>query len=323
MKTSRKYYIDNIRAILIFLVVLGHLFETVDFPLKSFFYNGIYIFHIPAFAFISGMCHKKFTGEKILLKFFLPYLFFQIVYVLFENKVMYNSFEMQFAMPFWILWYLIALFCWNVFSEALSFKNLKRMGLMLIFLICISLLAGYDDTIGFYLSISRTIVFFPFYYAGIIFIQVKNDMRCGSENKFLKKGISLLLIICCSVVIFVKRSEIESIWLQGTTSYSNGNYNIWIRGMLFIGAIIWILFLLEWVKNKEYPVMTRVGQNTYLIFLLHGFFVRGLSLVQWSEYLKNPVLACFIMAVGIVLGLGYASAGLKKIKEQRGLFVAN
>lgn len=63
METSRKYNIDNIRAILIFLVVFGHLLETVDFPLKSLIYSGIYVFHMPAFAFISGMCHKK-SQEK-------------------------------------------------------------------------------------------------------------------------------------------------------------------------------------------------------------------------------------------------------------------
>lgn len=316
METSRKYNIDNIRAILIFLVVFGHLLETVDFPLKSFIYSAIYVFHMPAFAFISGMCHIKFTGEKLLLKYLCPYFLFQIIYVLFENRIMHNSFEMQFSMPFWILWYLVALICWNVFTEALRFKSLKRIGGVLVLLTITSLLAGFDDTIGFYLSISRTIVFFPFYYAGFFYRQAENKIDVGTNTKLMKKYLSLFLVVCCVAIVFVKRNMIDTIWLQSTTSYSNGNYSVWIRGVIFVGATVWIFFLLEWVENKKYPVLTKIGQNTYLIFVLHGFCVKGLSLVQWNRYLKMPGILCLGVALVIVLGLNYMSIGIKKIYMQ-------
>lgn len=316
METSRKYNIDNIRAILIFLVVFGHLLETVELPLKSFIYSGIYVFHMPAFAFVSGMCHKKTTGEKLLLKYLFPYLLFQVIYVLFENKIMHNSFEMQFSMPFWILWYLVALICWNVFAEALRFKSLKRMGVVLALLTITSLLAGFDDTIGFYLSISRTIVFFPFYYAGFYYGQAENKIAVGTETEMMKKYLSLFLVACSIVVVFAKRNIIEIIWLQSTTSYSIGNYSVWIRGLIFVGAIVWIFFLLEWIKDKKYPVLTQVGQNTYLIFVLHGFCVKGLSLVKWNRYIRMPLLLCLGIAFVIVLGLNYLSIGIKKIYKQ-------
>lgn len=239
-----------------------------------------------------------------------------MIYVWFENRIMHNSFEMQFSMPFWILWYLVALICWNVFSEALRFKSLKRMGLVLALLTITSLLAGFDDTIGFYLSISRTIVFFPFYYAGFFYRQAEKKIDVGTNTKLMKKYLSLFLVICSIVVVFAKRNIIDTIWLQSTTSYLNGNYSVWIRGIIFIGAIVWIFFLLEWIKDKEYPVLTQVGQNTYLIFVLHGLCVKGLSLVQWNRYLRLPGILCLCVAFVIVLGLNYLSIVLKKIYKQ-------
>lgn len=315
MEISRKFNIDNIRAILIFLVVLGHLIEIVNFPLKSFIYSEIYLFHMPAFVFVSGMCHKKLTGEKLLRRYFLPYLFFQIIYVWVENTVIHNSFPVQFAMPFWILWYLVALICWNVSAEALSFKNEKRMCLMLVLLIGIALIAGYDDSIGFYLSMSRTIVFFPFYYAGVIFKQIRNQQDVSKNVQGIIKPLSLLLILCCVVIVFIKKESINTIWLQSTASYANGDYNAGIRGIVFVGAAIWIIFLIEWVKDKEYPILTLIGQNTYLIFILHGFCIKALSLLQWNNYLKLPFLSCLVASVVIVFGIGYLSFILKRIKN--------
>lgn len=311
----RKYNIDNIRAILIILVVLGHLLETVDFPFKAFIYCGIYVFHMPAFVFISGMCHKKMKGEKLLSKYLIPYLVFQVIYIQFDTKIIGEEFSMQFSMPYWILWYLVALICWNVFTEALYFKNERRMCAMLIGLIVIALLAGFDDSIGFYLSISRTIVFFPFYYAGALMTRLsdKGIISAEDENRLGRKVLALFLVGCCIVVVFAKRSFIDIIWLQSTTSYVNGNYNILIRGIIFVGAAIWIFFLLEWVKNRKVPILTRIGQNTYIIFILHGFIIKILSLIQWNNYLKVPFLACIAATIIVVLGLGYLSELLNKI----------
>ena len=55
---KRDARIDNLRGVLIFLVVLGHLYDTVRFPTSVFQTAVIYSFHVPAFAFVSGVCFK-------------------------------------------------------------------------------------------------------------------------------------------------------------------------------------------------------------------------------------------------------------------------
>ena len=64
---QRIYRYDNIKALLIFLVVLGHM--TTDYVSDSHLVRWttlwIYTFHMPAFIFLSGLVHKHYiTNEK-------------------------------------------------------------------------------------------------------------------------------------------------------------------------------------------------------------------------------------------------------------------
>ena len=49
---ERDYQFDNIRLLLIFFVVFGHLLES--FAIGSLLYRFIYSFHMPVFIFING-----------------------------------------------------------------------------------------------------------------------------------------------------------------------------------------------------------------------------------------------------------------------------
>lgn len=59
---KRIYKYDNVKALLIFLVVVGHM--TTDYVSDSMLVRNItlwiYSFHMPAFIFISGLVHKQY-----------------------------------------------------------------------------------------------------------------------------------------------------------------------------------------------------------------------------------------------------------------------
>ncbi|MCC3709207.1 acyltransferase family protein, partial [Staphylococcus epidermidis] len=88
---DRDYFFDNARAILIFLVVLGHLLQpyTSEDKFLQALYLLIYSFHMPTFLFISGYFAKNLDKpnylEKIAKKLLLPYViffaFFQLFYI--------------------------------------------------------------------------------------------------------------------------------------------------------------------------------------------------------------------------------------------------
>ena len=63
---QRIYKYDNVKAFLIFLVVIGHM--TSDYVSDSHMVRWItlwiYTFHMPAFIFVSGLMHKHYVTEE-------------------------------------------------------------------------------------------------------------------------------------------------------------------------------------------------------------------------------------------------------------------
>ena len=75
MKKTREYGFDNLRGLLIVLVVLGHLLEICgSFPGAGFLYRTIYSFHMPAFLFLSGYL-PVLTGGRLFSVCFCPMWF--------------------------------------------------------------------------------------------------------------------------------------------------------------------------------------------------------------------------------------------------------
>lgn len=60
----RVAYIDNLKGLLIILVVLGHSIQSIDPQFDSnTLFRYIYAFHMPAFMFVSGYVSYKATME--------------------------------------------------------------------------------------------------------------------------------------------------------------------------------------------------------------------------------------------------------------------
>ena len=57
-QSNRIAYWDNLKAILIFLVVLGHIVPECG-AITYWLRFAIYTFHMPAFVFVSGFFSKK------------------------------------------------------------------------------------------------------------------------------------------------------------------------------------------------------------------------------------------------------------------------
>ena len=63
---NNNYFIDNLKVILIFLVVFGHLIERYIDTNSTLLgvYMFIYTFHMPLFIFVSGFLSKKHLQEQ-------------------------------------------------------------------------------------------------------------------------------------------------------------------------------------------------------------------------------------------------------------------
>ena len=106
---DRKYEYDNLKGILIYLVVLGHLlisFTHETSKLTLMITSFIYTFHMPIFFIVSGyFSKKKITKEnaiKLLLIFILMNVSFSFYDYLIFGKMQLFAFK-------YASWYILLL----------------------------------------------------------------------------------------------------------------------------------------------------------------------------------------------------------------------
>lgn len=154
LPANRDYHIDNIKGILIFLVVCGHLLtypQETGSTLATGVRTFIYFFHMPGFIFMSGylakgFLKKEYKGEKLLS--------YAWLYLLFKNSIELVHFT--FRRPYFadgghtaVLIALVAGFCVAVWILSLLYErfSLFRKGFFLA-VVGYSFLWGNPLTVG-------------------------------------------------------------------------------------------------------------------------------------------------------------------------------
>ncbi|MBR2733651.1 MAG: acyltransferase family protein, partial [Selenomonadaceae bacterium] len=138
MKNSRSAYWDNIKGALIILVVFAHcLFDLQSRPLNNFIVDAIYMFHMPAFVFVSGFFSKSEHSRS-----FFPLMNLVVAYVLLDGffllRDIFSGGVPSIVAPYFSAWYLLALIVWR-----LTVPLLERVRNILPLLIILSLAAGF------------------------------------------------------------------------------------------------------------------------------------------------------------------------------------
>ena len=163
---SRNYFLDNYKALLIILVVIGHFIEPCysNTPFLMILKWIIFSFHMPAFIFISGYFSKKtMTFEKLIQKLVIPYLVYEMLYYLLYVFVIHKDTGLYLNRPKFSLWYLMALFFWRIATP-----YIKKIPGSIFVSITAGLLIGFSQ-LGNFFSIPRTLFFYPFFLAGYYF----------------------------------------------------------------------------------------------------------------------------------------------------------
>lgn len=304
--TKRSNFFDNAKFILIFLVVFGHLISPVKENDKILFtlYTVIYLFHMPAFIFISGYFAKGFRKKgylkKSLQKILLPYILFQFIYsVVYYLVGKKDTIEFDFLQPHWSLWFLLSLFFWNLMLYVFARLGWKGFAIA----VGLGIGIGYIDQVGSFLSLSRTFVFFPYFLLGFLFNgeQLKQIIRTKYS---VPLGVFILTI---TLIIFGMDFSQGSIpWLLGDESYHSMGGEQLIDGLLrgFQYAITIIVFFgfFSLIPNNEYKI-TVIGERTLYVYLLHGFIIKSIQMILPEEFLGNYLfLLIFSFIVCITLG---------------------
>lgn len=263
MVKLRNAYYCNLKLILIWLVIYGHWIEPEIWSDPGLYriYRLIYLFHMPLFAFLSGLFLKDSAGCLRQLKRIAPiYLLCQTAAVLL-GKVPWHT-------PWWTLWYLLSLSFWLMASALLL-----RWGKWSIFVLSIAVgcLAGTIDWIGRPFSLSRTLVFFPYFWLGVL---LKPDMP------WHRLRVPALLVL-------LLRPEISAV-----TLYQAGPCDPAMRLECYGYAFALSLFVLSWCPRRRFP-WSRAGADTLPAYLLHAPLVALLRPVPHPA-LATTVFLCII-----------------------------
>lgn len=294
--------LDNLRGILIFCVVVGHLLEICPpFWGKDYLYRLIYSFHMPAFLFLFGY-FAKFNPRRILFGYALPYVIFQTLYITFAQRVLGADISLQYSTPYWLLWFLLVCTYNQLLIPLYDTESKSGQCLFLALSIVLALLVGFDDTVGYYASISRFFAFQLWFLMGFYYRKRETTIRTAiSRHQTLWTCLSVAAVTASAV--FLLLPYISGKMLYEVYPYETLRYSAGIRGISMLIAFSWICFLfgpLARLLNRKIPLLTMVGQNTLPVFLLHGFAVKAIP-VFIPGLLRGPVsvlaAACVLLLI--------------------------
>lgn len=299
---NRIAYFDNAKAILIFLVVVGHMLSKFlhDSHITDSIYLFIYLFHMPAFILISGYFSKKIYEpgylSKLVKKMLLPYALLQVLYSLYYYFVFDDNISLSLFIPRWALWFLVSLILWNVL---LYFFGKIKYGLLLA--IVISLVIGYDAYVGEFLSISRTLFFFPFFLMGY-YLQKHHFEKLKARTNVI---IGYILAILIFVAIYYFAPIEFSSWLHGKRPYEEMSFSLlqvaWAnRFVAYVAMTVTTYMFLTIVPNRH-SFFTSIGQNTMSIYLLHMALIRIFESSSLKMFIENSGHYWLIFVIGAII----------------------
>ncbi|PTH64145.1 acyltransferase [Staphylococcus agnetis] len=302
---KRDAFFDNARALLIFLVVFGHLIQpyTDAHSAINALYLTIYSFHMPAFLFISGYFSKNVgragyiekVGKKLLGPYLIFFAFFSIYYFISGKN---SSIDLDPFDPVFALWFLLTLFFFNVIIVIV--RNYKWIYVLPI-AILIAILAGFSTNIDGYLSWSRTLVFFPIFYIGYIL----GDHFSKLIRWKKLAPLSFLTLLTFFIIYYIH--PIDSSWLLGSSPYTKtSGWNVLLspikRLTLYVIIFSTMFAFLNLIPEKRQR-WTYIGSRTMYVYLLHGLFIgiiRGHNLFPFIDYPLAGVIYNFTLSLFIV-----------------------
>ncbi len=288
---SRNYLLDNAKILMMMLVVFGHFIEPLinyNAIIKSL-YLVIYTFHMPVFILIAGMLSKaelnKGRVRHILKSLLIPLLIFTLLYE--GNHYLINgswSGYGQNYQPYWILWFLVSLVVWRLLLPL--FIKLKYP-ILISMLLAVG--AGYIESIGYFLGISRTLYFLPFFLIGYQLAPIINkDSWLMRTPKFV-----WWVLIAGNIALAFYYVGFPQQWLYGSLSYAKLGVQDWSGGivraiLLALSSVSAIAVLLVLPRRRYW--FTSLGQNSLYIYLWHGLIVKWVIALGMVKILLSMTL---------------------------------
>ena len=332
MAKERSAYFDNLKGVLIILVVVGHLVEPVATSsnlLTARVVDFIYLFHMPLFIFASGLfCKGVFRDGKYRID--VPLYYLALCFLLFTGlqaeRVVLGTFKSYSLLTLGggsIPWYLMALAAYVI---AVPFFSRLKPAVALAGSLVIAVLTGYHNP-GDFLTAARICVYLPFFLMGY-YVQASSIegvfARLRERGALTAARVAAALVLLavfgalCTVgsdgLVFLKKlftarnsyaTVLEASGVGPSWLLMGGVRLAYYAAVLLASACVMLL-----VPRRKLGLVTRAGTCSLQVYFFHPFIYYALNKLGFSKavYAMMPELAglAVLLAFGVALALGLA-----------------
>lgn len=284
MVKQREVLYCNVKLLLIFLVIYGHLIEPQieSSAILMFQYKLIYFFHMPLFCFMTGLFMKSERACASMIKKTLPlYLILQLPSVILKGRGLF--------LPNWVLWYLLSCCLWaGLIFLWLKFGRRKGALCLLVFSVVLACAAGYVQFIGREFSLSRTIVFFPYVFIGVLW---DPKFQWQKLRKF-----SLVGAVAAVILTVLLWQYIPHEFLYHADPYGDMKWGFAMRLATYGIGSFTSLFIVTFMTKKKLRISV-LGADTLWPYIIHW----PLAVVMKNYILPWPVY--LLIAAGFITGI--------------------
>lgn len=311
-RKERVYVFDNLKGLLIAMVVMGHMVEPLaNASARSAMvaFDFIYLFHMPLFIFVTGLFSKnafrggKYRAETPIFYFVLCFLMYTALYLERVFMGVNPSYNLLTAGGGSAPWYLLAS---GLYVLAVPF--FARLNPRWAILGAV-VLALYSGTVGAtdYLAGTRLITFLPFFLLGFYLDPGFAAKRIGELKS--RKGVLLIgLAAAALVAVAVFLACMNQDWLiffrrlfTARNSFATvvddsglGLSRWWamLARLLWYGVVPLIgLALLVLLPQGYRPSLSGLGARTLQVYFLHPFVTFACSHFGLAAFLQQNVTA--------------------------------
>ncbi len=305
---NRLNFIDELKGFAILCVVIGHV---MLFCLKSsdtsLCYHIITSFHMPLFAFLSGLMFKSKVGFKATatkfgmqtVKLLIPFMTVGMAY----TYLMLNSGGVKFLtnnakFGYWymlFLWmcYLLHHLSYMIYNVKLKGNNIRYIADIIWMILVVGLfkvVASKYEVLSNIAGATWMFRMYPFFLVGALI-----NREClfgkifGNDRQRWFDAAGVLYIIFLSLVMTV---------FSGRLSLTDA------AAPFAIYAVVWLFYKYKNANNKIKALLEKMGKQSLAIYLFHYFFVKSFCLSELpSEFINNNQFLMSIFSIIVATGI--------------------
>lgn len=312
---KRDYQIDNIKGILLILVVFGHSLELLRFNSHTaeLIYDFIYCFHMPVFIFISGYLSKNIEKGRnnAFRQLFIPFIIFNTIWNIIQvittsivSIPIDSPTVFSFLNPGWALWFILALYIWkSILPDLSKIKN--------IFIVVLVIGAGSRlfSEFNVFLSLSRMLVFSPYFVGGYL-LSKDQYKKITKINPLIP--IFVILITLGFTYYFVNYSSLTTEFLWADRSFAHFStealVSIIYGILLYIIGFGFVTVFVRYTSHKKSRI-TKIGKHSFPVYILHTYVIGTVSylVIHMHNILEILILAVISIILALILSSNFVN----------------